>query len=119
MRRLTNDNWNLVEKYSFHYHRPERVYVTIFTPSTTPGAGAAAASFSDDEADDLEFTTVCKPRFYELIDTYENALTVRLTLPRVDSRTLDRLGIPSNLDSFSPPETTGKIHLFLFFLRKS
>lgn len=119
MRRLTNDNWNLVEKYSFHYHRPERVYVTIFTPSTTPGAGAAAASFSDDEADDLEFTTVCKPRFYELIDTYENALTVRLTLPRVDSRTLDRLGIPSNLDSFSPPETTGKIYLFLFFSRKS
>lgn len=56
--------------------RAEKVYATVFAAS-----------------DDSEFLTLCKPRLYDLIDQYENAVTVRMTLPKADKETLDRMGI--------------------------
>lgn len=61
------------------FQRSEKVYAVI----------------ANDESDFLK----CKERFYELIDQYENAITVRMSLPRVDKETLDRLGIDNPLPS--------------------
>lgn len=55
------------------------------------------AVVANDESDFLK----CKERFYELIDQYGNAITVCVSLPRVDRETLDRLGIDNPLPSAS------------------
>ena len=75
--------------------RADKVYVTV--------------SSSDVDT----FDQTCKKRFFDLINQYENCVTVRLTLPRSDRDTLDRLGIDhqhyplpgrtsSPLESYSP-----------------
>ena len=78
--RYSNELHRLVQKdrtlRSEGFQRAEKCYATVF-PSN----------------DEVEFLTSCKPRFYDLIDQYENAVTVRLTLPKSDKDTLDRLGI--------------------------
>ena len=58
------------------FQRAEKVYATVFA-----------------SGDENEFLSSCKPRLYDLIDQYENALTVRMTLPKADKESLDRLGI--------------------------
>ena len=60
------------------FHRSEKVY-------------AVASSAADED----EFNAIHRPIFYDLIDLYENAVTVHLTLPRTDTETLNRLGITS------------------------
>lgn len=39
------------------------------------------------------FNHTCRSRFFDLINQFENCVTVRLTLPKTDKDTLDRLGI--------------------------
>lgn len=73
LRRLTQKDRSL---RSEGFQRAEKVYATVFPSS-----------------DESEFLSSCKPRLYDLIDQYENALTVRMTLPKADKETLDRLGI--------------------------
>lgn len=112
LERLTRDDKELVRGYKFHLHRAEHVYATVFTPTcsvvtTSAAATGGAADLSDDEeeADDSEFLALCKPRFYDLIDQYENALTVHLTLPVMDRETLDRFGVPSAMGATSTAPT--------------
>jgi len=45
------------------------------------------------------FNHMCKNRFFDLINQFENCVTVRLTLPKSDKDTLDRLGINYTQDS--------------------
>ncbi len=47
------------------------------------------------------FFFVAQTRFYDLIDLYENAVTVHLTLPASDKETLERLGIDGGGDCLS------------------
>ena len=70
------------------FQRAEKVYAVVFPSS-----------------DDSEFMSTCKPRFYDLIDQYEHSVTVRLTLPKVDSDSLDRLGIDLVSSSVILPPT--------------
>jgi hypothetical protein len=78
--RYSNELHRLTQKdrslRSEGFQRAEKVYATVFASS-----------------DENEFLSLCKPRLYDLIDQYENALTVRMTLPKADKETLDRLGI--------------------------
>jgi hypothetical protein len=78
--RYSNELHRLTQKErslrSEGFQRAEKVYATVFASS-----------------DENEFLSLCKPRLYDLIDQYENALTVRMTLPKADKETLDRLGI--------------------------
>lgn len=117
---MIRDDWKLEDDCKFHHHRAERVYGTIFTSATAAalaaassaasvGASSRTSSASDEELEDCEYLNLCKPRFYDLIDQYENALTVRLTLPKVDRATLDRLGIPGNLDTVQSPSGIGSL----------
>jgi len=55
--------------------RSDKVYVTT--------------SSSDVET----FNHTCQDRFFDLINQFENCVTVRLTLPKSDKETLERLGI--------------------------
>lgn len=78
--RYSNDVHRLTQKdrtlRSEGFQRAEKVYATVFASK-----------------DDSEFLSLCKPHFYDLIDQYENASTVRMALPKTDKETLDRLGI--------------------------
>lgn len=91
--RYSNELHRLTQKdrslRSEGFQRAEKVYATVFPSS-----------------DDNEFLSSCKPRLYDLIDQYENALTVRMTLPRADKETLDRLGIDIALPAIPPASNT-------------
>lgn len=58
------------------FHRSEKVYAVVSSA-----------------VDEDEFNAIHRSVFYELIDLYENAVTVHVTLPRTDKETLNRLGI--------------------------
>lgn len=59
-------------------------------------------------SDEIEFLTSCKPRLYDLIDQHENAITIRITLPKVDKETLDRLGIEIAIPTISTTAVTAR-----------
>ena len=81
--RLLNQNDRTLRMDGFH--RSDKIYVAVCPTS-----------------DETEFVSGgYKTRFYDLIDLYENTVTVRLTLPRTDRETLDRLGISNTPEYLS------------------